>query len=258
MNGFTFSRLPGLSRSLLALFATSAVFTAGCANMATTAIGSSSMDTTTIGGNIHGGNQPVAGATVNLWFAGQGPSTPPTIAATTTSASDGSGSFSFIQGGSGANHFTCPTLTDPLVYVVATGGNTLNNGDTSVNNTAAVFAAPFEACSKFATNPMFVNLTEVTTVATMRPSSSTSLQMHPRAAPSPRPSPPTAPLVEDRDDQRLRHGLQHGQSDHWNRDNVGNHQSVYDRGFRSRRHHCHRHSGERKDQCARQYSVILH
>ena len=57
---------------LLALLASSAVFTAGCANMATTAGSGLSGDGVTLGGKIHGGNQPVGGATVNLWFADRG------------------------------------------------------------------------------------------------------------------------------------------------------------------------------------------
>ena len=74
MNRFSLSRLPGVSRSLLAVFATGAVFTAGCANMATTATGSSPMDSGgSLTGRIHGGNQPVAFATVYLYAAGEGP-----------------------------------------------------------------------------------------------------------------------------------------------------------------------------------------
>ena len=170
MNGLTFSRLPGLARISIALLATSAVFTAGCANMATTAISANSMDSgAVIGGKLHGGNQPVGNATVTLWFVGEG-STVPSIVATTTTANDGTGSFSFVQGGSGTNHFSCPVTvpaTDPLVYVVASGGNTLNTGSTSVSNTASVFIAPFGLCSTIAVNHPFVDMSEVTTVATM-------------------------------------------------------------------------------------------
>jgi hypothetical protein len=144
---------------LLAFLASSAIFTAGCANMATTAGGSgSSGNSVALGGRIHGGNQPVSGATVNLWFAGQGVNSPAVLAATTTSANDGAGSFSFTAGS-----YTCPA-NNPYVYVVATGGNTQGSG--SFNNTASAFLAPYGLC-KSITASSFVDMTEVTTVATM-------------------------------------------------------------------------------------------
>ncbi len=161
-------------RILLALLATSAVFTAGCANMATTAGGSGIQgETATIGGTIHGGVQPVAFATVQLWFAGQGAGSPALVVAQTTSLNNGAGSFSFVKGadgganaGTGGNTWSCPGgSSNPLVYVVASGGNTQNNGD-STRNTASVFVAPYGLCNSI-TSTSFVNLTEVTTVATM-------------------------------------------------------------------------------------------
>jgi hypothetical protein len=160
-------------RILLALLASSAVFTAGCANMATTAGGSGfTGDAATIGGTIHGGNQPIAFATVQLWFAGQSSSVPAVVVAQTTSANDGSGSFSFSKGpngganaGTSGNTWSCPTTGNPLVYVVASGGNTQNNGDSS-RNTAAAFAAPYGLCSNVSSSS-FVELNEVTTVATV-------------------------------------------------------------------------------------------
>jgi hypothetical protein len=155
-------------RILLGLLASSAVFTAGCANMATTAGGSGFVgEAATMGGTVHGGNQPVASAVINLWFAGQGGGA--VLAATTTSASDGTGSFSFVKAASGGNTgttntFSCPS-SNVLVYVTAIGGNTQNNGD-ATRNTASVFLAPFGPCGNITTSS-FVDLTEVTTVATM-------------------------------------------------------------------------------------------
>jgi hypothetical protein len=166
MNRFSLSHFPGVSRTLLAVFATGAVFTAGCANMATTATGSSSMDTGgSIAGRIHGGNQPVAFATVNLWFAGEGssPASAPAIAATTTSNPDGS--FAFYQDTTVApGHYTCKS-PDTLVYIVANGGNTVGTGDNTVLNDASVFLAALGPCKNVASS--FVNMSEVTTVATM-------------------------------------------------------------------------------------------
>ena len=172
MNGNIFARLTGTKRNLLALLASSAMLTAGCANMATTASGVGALNVSaTLGGKVHGGNQPVSGAAVTLYYAAQSQYAAPIVAATTTTSTDGTGSFSFIknpvagQAASG-NTFSCPTTGDPLVYVVAKGGNTLNNGDSNVHNDAAAFIGVYGVCSQVA-SAGFLNLTEVTTVATM-------------------------------------------------------------------------------------------
>src|SRR5271168_2079051 len=94
MIGNNFARLTGSKRNLLALLASSLVFTAGCANMSSTLAptGVNPLSApATLSGKIHGGNQAVVGATVTLWYLGQG--APAIKAATTTT--DGSGSFSF-------------------------------------------------------------------------------------------------------------------------------------------------------------------
>jgi hypothetical protein len=182
MNCNHFTRLTGSKRNLLALLASSAVFTAGCANMATTATSSNPLNpAVTIGGRVHGGNQPVGGAAVSLYYAGQngmGSGDPsagvglgaPILAATTTSANDGTGSFSFIQNplngqAPTGNTFSCPT-NNPLVYVVARGGNTLNTQDSSINNAASSFIGVYGLCNDLSSSG-FVDLSEVTTVATM-------------------------------------------------------------------------------------------
>ena len=71
------ARLTGSKRNLLALLASSVIFSAGCANMSSTAPGANPLSSpATLSGKIHGGNQPVVGATVTLWYAGQsGPAT---------------------------------------------------------------------------------------------------------------------------------------------------------------------------------------
>jgi len=175
MNGNIFARLTGTKRTLVALLASGAMLTAGCSNIAITSSGADALATSgTLSGKVHGGNQPVSGATVNLYFAGQSISGTATLVATTTTANDGTGSFHFVQNSTSPNSgtdntFSCPTSGgSPLVYVVAKGGNTLNNGNSSVNNTAAAFIAIYGTCSQLATNTNnFVNMTEVTTVATL-------------------------------------------------------------------------------------------
>ena len=154
MIGNYFARLTGSKRNLLALLASSVVLTAGCANMSSTAPTGTNpfVSPATLSGKIHGGNQPVNGATVTLWFAGQ--STPATLAATTSS--DSSGSFSFTKDSTSGNTadngttstYSCPSNTDPLVYVMSKGGNTQNNGDSSQNNTAAAFVAIYGDCAE--------------------------------------------------------------------------------------------------------------
>jgi len=172
MIGIYFARLTGSKRNLLALLASSVVLTAGCANMSTMApTGANPFSSpATLSGKIHGGNQQVSGATVNLWFAGQ--SAAATLAATTTT--DSTGSFSFTKGANDlpnsgtTSTYSCPTSgagADPLVYVISRGGNT-QNIDVTQTNTAAAFIAVYGICSTL-TASNFVYMSEVTTVATM-------------------------------------------------------------------------------------------
>jgi sugar lactone lactonase YvrE len=163
------ARLTGSKRNLLALLASSLVFSAGCSNMSSTAPAVNSLSTAaTLSGKVHGGNQPVSGATVTLWFAGQG--APAILAATTTT--DSSGSFTFLKDSLGGhngttNSWSCPaTGGSPLVYVLSQGGNTQNNGVVGQTNDAAAFIALYGDCPTI-TGSNFVYMSEATTVATM-------------------------------------------------------------------------------------------
>jgi hypothetical protein len=164
------ARLTGSKRNLLALMASSVIFSAGCANMSSTAPAANSLSSpATLSGKVHGGNQPVVGATVTLWYMGQGgnPGFPATKGATTTT--DAFGSFSFTKGTGGdgtTSTYTCPTTVgDPLVYVLSQGGNTQNNGGVT-NNTAAAFIAVYGSCASLGASNI-VYMSEATTVATM-------------------------------------------------------------------------------------------
>ena len=187
MNGNNFTRLPGSKRNLFALLASTVVLTAGCANMTTTAPSAIPLSSaTSIGGKLHGGSQPVVGATVKLYYAGvsgygsgvtQGGTA--TVAAVTTT--DSTGAFSFIYDSTpnettSGKTFSCPIQTstvnpppgvdsNPLVYVIATGGNTINTGDSNVHNDAAAFLGVFGLCTNISSN--LIDLNEVTTVASM-------------------------------------------------------------------------------------------
>jgi hypothetical protein len=163
------ARLTGSKRNLLALLASSVVFSAGCSNMSSTAPAVNSLSpAATLSGKVHGGNQPVIGATVTLWFAGQG--APATLAATTTT--DSVGSFSFTKDTVGGHdgttsNWSCPsTGGSPLVYVLSQGGNTQNNGVAGQTNTAAAFIALYGDCPNI-NGASFIYMSEVTTVATM-------------------------------------------------------------------------------------------
>ena len=84
----------------VAVLASSAIFTAGCANMATTAAVSDSLPGTAsvVAGQVHGGQQPIAFATVTINFAGTaGVGSAGSVVATTKTADDNAGSFSFTR-----------------------------------------------------------------------------------------------------------------------------------------------------------------
>jgi hypothetical protein len=168
MIGNNLPQLTGTKRSLLVLLASSALFTAGCSNMMSTATDSNLVSNAkSIKGKVHGGSQPVSGATVKLYYAGQ--SSSPTEAATTTSAADGT--FAFTNSGStdqpeSGPIYSCPSGTNPLVYVIAKGGNTLGDGNASESNSAAAFIGIYGDCNQL-TSSDFLELNEVTTVATM-------------------------------------------------------------------------------------------
>ena len=165
------ARLTGSKRNLLALLASSLVFSAGCSNMSSTAPVANSLATAaTLSGKVHGGNQPVIGATVTLWFAGQGLTGSTAIKAATTTT-DSTGSFSFSKDTLGGHdgttpNWSCPSGGSPLVYVLSQGGNTQNNGVATQNNAAASFIALYGDCSVI-NGSNFVYMSEVTTVATM-------------------------------------------------------------------------------------------
>ncbi|MGD0446335.1 MAG: hypothetical protein ABSA39_20565 [Edaphobacter sp.] len=166
------ARLSGSKRNLIALLASSAVLTAGCSNMVSTAPSAAPLSSpASLSGQVHGGNQQVVGATVTLWYAGQG--APATLAATTTT--DSGGFFGFnkdtVNGNPADNGttdtFSCPESGgSPLVYVMSKGGNTQNNGNPAQSNTAAAFLGIYGDCSELSASN-FIFLSEVTTTATM-------------------------------------------------------------------------------------------
>lgn len=109
----------------------------------------------TLNGRVHGGQQPVAGAQIQLYAAGgsgNGSTATPLLETTVTSGSDGSFSIT--------NDYNCPS--NAQVYLVATQGNPgLGSGG---NNPALAMMAPLGTCSNLSPT-QFIWINEVTTVA---------------------------------------------------------------------------------------------
>jgi streptogramin lyase len=107
----------------------------------------------TASGSVYGGQQPVSGATIQLYAVAttsKGLATP-LISATVTTASDGTFTIT--------GDYSC--TGNPLVYIVATGGNP--GGGT---NTALSLMAALGPCTNL-TSTSFISINEVTTVASV-------------------------------------------------------------------------------------------
>ena len=161
-------------RSIALCVATGAVFATGCANLASTTGSTGAFATgAAVTGKVHGGNQPVGFATVQIYTVGQsGPGSTGTLLATTQT--DAGGNFAFTKQASGSysntgSTYACPATgtnlpADRLLYIITRGGNTTGTGGSSINNSAAVFLAPLGFCNDV-TSSQYVNISEVTTAA---------------------------------------------------------------------------------------------
>ncbi len=111
-----------------------------------------------IDGRAHGGVQPIAGATIQLFAAGNGGNgSQATSLLTNPVVTDRQGGFSLT------GDYHCPS-SNSQVYLAARGGNPGFSG--SVNNRALVLLAALGNCGDLAANPSaFIQLNEVTTVA---------------------------------------------------------------------------------------------
>ncbi len=110
----------------------------------------------TVNGQVHGGQQPVVGAHIELYVAGSsGNGSASSSLLTTPVLSGSSGTFSIT------GDYSCPSPT-AQVYLVATGGNPgLGSGG---NNPALAMMAPLGACGNLSPT-QFITINEVTTVA---------------------------------------------------------------------------------------------
>ena len=117
--------------------------------------------TSVIKGRLHGGQQPVSGSTIQLYAANtttnQGAATA-LLAQPAISLSDGSFSIT--------GQYTCPAA-NPLVYIVATGGNPGLGG--SVTNSGIAMMAMLGSCNTLAANAAttFIFIDELTTVVSV-------------------------------------------------------------------------------------------
>jgi hypothetical protein len=149
-------RLLNLISSVLVLAATSLMLS-GCAGLQSTTASATAKAITLaeIHGSVFGGQQPIVGATVQIYQAG--------------ATGYGQGASGLISGGgvlsgSGGNFsitglYTCTSGSQ--VYLVATGGNP----GVGTNNNAALIAG-LGLCNNL-TSSSFVQVNEVTTVATV-------------------------------------------------------------------------------------------
>ena len=110
----------------------------------------------TFSGSVHGGQQPVAGATIQLYAMGTtGLKSASTPLIASTVLTDAGGNFTIT------GTYTCPSNTSQ-VYLAATGGNPGGGVNSAIALTAAL-----GNCSNLQANAAttFINLNELTTVA---------------------------------------------------------------------------------------------
>ncbi len=112
-----------------------------------------------VSGAVHGGQQPVSGATIQLYSVNTttiaGASTPMLSSAVTT---DSNGGFTIT------GLYTCPA-SNPFVYIVSTGGNPGLGG--SVNNADISLMAALGTCNTL-TSSTFIVINELTTAAAVQ------------------------------------------------------------------------------------------
>lgn len=115
-----------------------------------------------ITGLVHGGQQPISGATIQMWVAGTnagyGAGALP-IGSTFTTDANGNFDLDTAQG-------NAPCANGQLVYITATGGSS-QGASGAVNTVAALMLALPSPCATVATGGLSVVINEVTTVASV-------------------------------------------------------------------------------------------
>jgi len=144
-------------------------FLSGCSLVTTAPQQDSFAHAIGISGVVHGGQQPLYNAVVNLYSAGTtGYGTGSTLLATTNT--DQNGNFVFAPGSSATGEdsgttsaWSCQSTTSQI-YLTAVGGGPYPGGGTFVNNPASVLLAPLGQCSTISSSTSVV-INELTTVA---------------------------------------------------------------------------------------------
>jgi len=151
----------------------------GCANQAlpsTSALNGGGTQTHRITGHIHGGQQPVAGAVIQLYGAtiGSYGAQSSSLLTTTVTSSDGTGvNNSNANSGNNNNQlplgdfnitgdYTCPSSN--LVYITATTGNPGSGANANLALMAALGSCSYLQANA---NTITINIDEVTTVASV-------------------------------------------------------------------------------------------
>ena len=114
-------------------------------------------------GQLHGGQQPISGSNIQLYAANSTTNAgAATALLTKTVTTDAGGSFSIT------GDYTCP-VSNPLVYIVATGGNPGLPGS-SVNNSSIAMMSLLGTCNNLfaAGDSAFAYVNEFTTVASVQ------------------------------------------------------------------------------------------
>lgn len=107
-----------------------------------------------VSGSVHGGQQPVSGATIQLYTVGTtglASAATPMVGSTATTLADGSFNLNGL--------YNCSSPAATQVYITATGGN-----PGAGTNSALTLVAALGSCASL-TNATFVVINEVTTVA---------------------------------------------------------------------------------------------
>jgi hypothetical protein len=147
-------RLATLSLTLAA----SVGLLAGCAGFQTTA-GNTSTAVAAIKGSVFGGQQPIIGATVQVYAANA--SLTGAAGYSSLSLPLGTPVLTSVNGNYTLPSFFCPASPNDQIYIVATGGNP---GNGIVNPNLSLMTA-VGSCSTYQSASPNVNINEVTTVA---------------------------------------------------------------------------------------------
>jgi sugar lactone lactonase YvrE len=142
----------------------------GCSGVpATSTSESSSVQGATLQGRVHGGQQPIVGASVYLYAAnttGYGNASVSLLTSAANTSKDGSGNYYVTSDSNGdftiTGDYTCPS-TASQVYAYAVGGNPGAGNNPAAGLLAAVGTCP---ASGILSNSMFIFMDEVSTVAT--------------------------------------------------------------------------------------------